>query len=157
MQGLDPADNPAGSALADRFYTGRSRQWLGESIDITPYAGEQILLRFEYVTDPILTYGGLALDNIAIPELDFFDGAEEEQSDSIAEGFTRATARIPQTWHLQHITWSEGGPEVQNLAVAPSGEMSLTFASKTEEPSILIVAATAPMTLEKATYDLSVD
>ena len=157
MQGLDPADNPAGSALADRFYTGRSRQWVSESIDISPYAGEQVLLRFEYVTDQILTYGGLALDNITIPELDFFDGAEEDGEESKAEGFTRATASIPQMWHLQHITYSEDGPQVQNPPVDSTGELLLTFASRTEQPSILIVAATAPMTLEKATYELEVD
>ena len=157
MQGLEPADNPAGSALADRFYTGRNRHWVNESIDISSYTGEEILLRFEYVTDPILTYGGLALDDITIPELDFFDGAEEDTAQWIAEGFTRATARIPQMWHLQHITYTEDGPQVQNLPVDSSGELFLTFESRTQRPSILIVAATAPTTLEKATYELSVD
>jgi hypothetical protein len=157
MQGLEPADNPAGSALADRFYTGRSRQWVSESIDISSYAGEEILLRFEYVTDPILTYGGLALDDITIPELDFFDGAEEDTEQRIAEGFTRATASISQMWHLQHITYSEDGPQVQNLPVDSSGELLLTFESRTQRPSILIVAATAPTTLEKAAYELNVD
>ncbi len=157
MQGLKPADNPAGSALSDRFYTGRNRQWVNESIDISSYAGEEILLRFEYVTDPILTYGGLALDDINIPELDFFDGAEEESEQWTAEGFTRATARIPQMWHLQHITFDEDGPQVQILPVDSTGELFLTFESRTKRPSILIVAATAPTTLEKATYKLCVD
>ncbi len=157
MQGLDTADNPAGSALTDRFYTGQNRQWVSETIDISPFTGEQILLRFEYVTDPILTYGGLALDNIAIPELRFFDGAEQENRESTAEGFTRATPRIPQAWHLQHITYVEDGPQIQDLPVESSGELFLTFESSTQQPSILIVAATAPMTLEKASYKLAVD
>jgi hypothetical protein len=157
MQGLQPADNPAGSALADRFYTGRNRHWVNENIDISSYAGEEILLRFEYVTDPILTYGGLALDNIAIPELDFFDTAEEDTEEWIAEGFTRATARIPQMWHLQHITYTEDGPQVQNLPVDSTGELFMTIESKTQRPSTLIIAATAPTTLEKAAYELYVD
>ncbi len=157
MQGLDPLDNPAGSALADRFYTGRNRQWQNETIDLSPFAGEQILLRFEYVTDPIRTYGGLALDNIAVPELGFFDGAEGESERAVAEGFTRVAPRLPQTWHLQHITYNEDGPHVQYLPVEPSGELQLTFESKTQAPSILIVAATAPMTLEKASYKLNVE
>ena len=58
---------------------------------------------------------------ITIPELDFFDGAEEDTEEWIAEGFTRATARIPQTWHLQHITYTEDGPQVQNLPVDSVG------------------------------------
>ncbi len=157
MQGLDPADNPAGSALAERFYTGRNRQWQKETIDLSPFAGEQMLLRFEYVTDPILTYGGLALDNIAVPELGLFDGAEEEHEQAAAEGFSRVAPRLPQTWHLQHITYNENGPQVQYLPVEPSAELLLNFETKTQAPSILIVAATAPMTLEKATYKLSVE
>ena len=157
MQGLEPADNPAESALAERFYTGQNRQWVNENIDISPFTGQEILLRFEYITDPILTYGGLALDNVAIPELGFLDGAEVENANVVAEGFTRATARIPQKWHLQHITYTEDGLQVQYLPVDPTGEMVFIYENKTQRPSILIVAATAPMTLEKATYDLNVE
>jgi immune inhibitor A len=69
MQGLEPQDDPSGKALAPRFYTGTSDGWLSERIDLSAYAGQEILLRFSYVTDPILTYGGLALDNISIPEI----------------------------------------------------------------------------------------
>ena len=39
MQGLDAVDNPAGSALAERFYTGRAQQWQRETIDLSPFAG----------------------------------------------------------------------------------------------------------------------
>ncbi len=156
MQGLDPLDNPAGSALTDRFYTGRQRQWIADAIDLSTYAGQEILLRFEYVTDPILTYGGLALDNISIQELGFFDGAEEIVDSALAEGFVRATPRIPQSWHLQTITFGDDGPQVQYYPVHPSGDFFLTFERPTQESSILIIAATAPTTLERATYELTI-
>ena len=92
---------------------------------------------------------------------DYYDGefffAEEDYEEWIVEGFTRATARIPQAWHLQHITYAEDGPQVQILPVDSTGELFLTFESRTQRPSILIVAATAPTTLEKASYELNVD
>ena len=158
MQGLDPEDNPAGSALADRFYTGRTRQWLHDSIDLSPFTGHEILLRFEYVTDPILTYGGLAVDDIAIPEIDFFDNVEGDAVDWTAEGFTRTTPYLPQRWHIQMISHSDNGPAVHTLPVIENGELSMTFEEGgTKEKSILIVAATAPMTLEPATYELRFD
>ena len=56
MKGSHPNDNPAQSALADRFYTGRQQTWIQESIDLSPYAGHVIQIRFEYVTDPALNY-----------------------------------------------------------------------------------------------------
>ncbi len=157
MQGLDPADNPAGSAFTERFYTGNSRQWVEEKIDLSPYAGQNIMLRFEYVTDPILTYGGLAIDDITIPEIGFFDDVESEDPDWVVEGFVRATASLPQNWHLQLITSNENVLVVEELMTNQEGELviSLDHRDATQRP-ILIVAATAPTTLEPANYELEI-
>ena len=157
MQGLDPADNPAGSAFTNHFYTGRTRQWVEEKIDLSPYAGQKILLRFEYVTDPILTYGGLAIDDIAIPEIGFIDEVESDDSSWLAEGFVRATALLPQNWHLQLITFDEEGLNVQELVTNQDGELSFPLEplDSTRQP-ILIVAASAPTTLEPAEYELKI-
>jgi hypothetical protein len=157
MQGLLSEDNPSGSALADRFYTGRNQQWSSETIDLTPYVGQEILLRFEYVTDPILTYGGFALDNVSIEELGFVDGAEDSDHGAFAEGFIPVTASIPQTWHLQHITFEDGEPQIQYFPVDSTGEMLLTFEKPIAEASLLIVAAQAPTTLEKSGYRLTLE
>jgi len=158
MQGLNQEDNPAGSALVERFYTGRTRQWVEERIDLTNYTGQEILLRFEYVTDPILTYSGLALDDIAIPEIDYFDDLESDSPGWLAEGFTRATISLPQTWHLQLITYGEEGLEVRRLPVDVDEELSLALdGDDIKQQSVLIVAATAPVTLERANYELRID
>jgi immune inhibitor A len=157
MQGLDPEHDPSGSAFADRFYTSSSNGWLQETIDLTPYAGQEILLRFEYITDEILTKPGIAFDDINIPEIDLYDDAESLDSDWIADGFVRATSIIPQQWHLQLITFPEDIPQVQllDLENASSGTFEIDMAPG-EQPPILIVAATAPMTLQPATYSLTV-
>ena len=157
MQGLAPEDDPSASALTDRFYTGRQRGWIEEHIDLTPYAGQKIQLRFEYVTDPILTYNGFALDNISIPEIGFYDDVETPVEGWLAEGFTRTAVQLPQTWHLQLITFPDGVIQVEQLAIPP--DQILTFSLDTAvstKPPILIVAATAPMTLEKAYYTLTI-
>jgi immune inhibitor A len=158
MQGLETADNPAGSAFAERFYTGRNREWIEEKIDLSPYAGSDILLRFEYVTDPILTYGGLALDDITIPEIDFMDDVESEEAAWEAEGFIRATTTIPQRWHLQLIALGEGGLNVEELLVDQNGYLSFNLDKYgTNEKLILIVAASAPTTLTPAEYELNIN
>ncbi|MEJ2749243.1 MAG: immune inhibitor A, partial [Anaerolineae bacterium] len=154
MQGLAPEDNPSGSALADRFYTGRTQAWVEESIDLTPYAGQVIQLRFEYVTDLILTYGGLALDNIAIPEIGFYDDAETLANGWTAEGFTRATGYVPESWHLQLVTYENDVPVVEPLSLNEDQTLSLTL-DEAQRP-ILIVSASAPFTLQPAYYRLDI-
>ncbi len=154
MQGLAPEDNPSGSAYTDRFYTGRTQTWIQESIDLTPYAGQVIQLRFEYITDLILTFGGLAVDNIAIPEIGFYDDAETLADGWTAEGFTRAAATMPESWHLQLVTYENDVPVVEMLALNDDQTLSLTI-DEAEAP-ILIVAASAPFTLEPAHYRLDI-
>ena len=159
MQGLDAADDPSGTALADRFYTGRVGKWVEEAIDLSPYSGREILLRFEYVTDLILTYGGFAIDDIVIPEIGLLDDAEAADSSWIAEGFTRATADLPQSWRPQLITFDAGGrPSVERLDVSDDGR--LTFDYETVPGArrpILIIAAVAPETLQPAEYELTIN
>jgi immune inhibitor A len=156
MQGLAPDDDPSGSALADRFYTGRGQTWLSETVDLTPYTGQEILLRFEMVTDPILTYSGMAVDNISVPEIGYFDDGEKEGW--TAEGFSLMTSSLPQSWHLRVITFPDGRPLVTEVPVSEDGQAAFVVSSDIgEQLPILIVAASAPMTLEPASYELNLD
>jgi hypothetical protein len=158
MQGLSPTDNPSGLALADRFYTGRSESWQQETVDLSPYAGQNIQIRFAYLTDPILTFGGLAVDNIAIPEIDFYDDVETSADGWEAEGFDRVTAVMPQQWHLQLITQSNGTYNVEYLPLEVGQALNHTFSlDNSNGEAILIVATSAPMTLELAHYQLSIE
>ena len=157
MQGLDPEDNPAESAFSDRFYTGRTRQWLQENIDLTLYSGQKILLRFEYVTDPIRTFSGLAIDDISIPEIGFIDDVEQKDLSWMAEGFIRAKETLPQIWHLQLITFDGDTPNVQKLTTDEGGEIFLSRETlKSDREPILIIAASAPTTLIPADYELNI-
>ncbi|MEW5988837.1 MAG: hypothetical protein AB1791_19615, partial [Chloroflexota bacterium] len=157
MQGQRPEDDPSGIALTERFYSDRRQQWQEETIDLTPFSGQVALLRFEVVTDPILTYGGLALDNIAVPEIGFYDDAETDAGGWTAEGFSRVPAAIPQPWYLQLITFPNGRPQVTALTLNDDQTLSLPLALAAKGGrSIVIVAAAAPMTLEPAHYQLEI-
>ena len=152
VSAADGAD-PAGSALAEEFYTGISDGWRHETIDLTPYGGQKIQLRFQVVTDPILTHAGLALDNIVIPELGFYDYVEGEVTDWLAEGFMPVTNAVPQRWSLQLITFPDAVPTVTSLDVPASGEGSWQLdLSSDESPPILVVAGMTPQTLQQANY-----
>lgn len=155
MQGLAAEDNPSGKALTSRFYTGESDGWVQERIDLAPYAGREIVLRFSYITDPILTYGGLAVDNVSIPELGFYDDVEDSEAGWQAEGFSRVTATLPQQWHLQLITFPDGAPQVEKLPPSATGSEVTLNLNAAGGRAILIVAASAPQTLQEASYQLA--
>jgi immune inhibitor A len=156
MQGADPVDNPAGSALTDRFYTGDSSTWVDEKADLTSYAGKKILLRFEYITDAILTDSGLALDNIAIPEIGFYDDVESSSRGWRAQGFNRVSAYMDQRFDLILISFSpDGQPTVRPIIVGPDHQavFDIPFNSQNQR-ALLIVAASNPLTLTTASYQL---
>lgn len=158
MQGEAARDDPSDVAYTDRFYTGRGQGWVSETADLTPYAGQPVQIRFEYITDPILTFGGLGIDNIAIPEIGYFDNAEADGA-WVAEGFIRTTGYLAQPWHLILITYADGVPIVERISVDAANQASFTVAlgaSGGERP-FLIVAASAPMTLQSATYQLTIE
>ncbi len=155
MQGDATVDDPSDSAMADRFYTGRSEAWLEERIDLTPFAGEEVAIRFDYITDPVLTYDGLALDNIAVPEIGFFDDAESDAGEWTVDGFVRAPGALAQTWHLILVTSGPDGPQVQFLNVGEDGSLTETIRWDSPEAATLIVAASAPRTLTPAAYELT--
>jgi len=115
-----------------------------------------VLLRFDYVTDLVLTFGGFAVDDIAIPEIGFFDDAETPITGWTAEGFIRATAEIPQSWRLQLITFdSAARPTVADLTVASDGSLAHTYEARPgDRRPILIIAAQSPETLQPAAYTL---
>lgn len=157
MQGLDPDHDPSGTAYADRFYTDRSEGWVSEQIDLTPFAEQEILLRFEYVTDPILTFHGLALDNIRIPEIGFADDVEGERG-WVAEGFVRASGLLPQGWDVLLVTEENGRFTLAHLPPGADGNVRHRLERPSgSPPPILIIAAHAPMTLNPAHYSLTVE
>ena len=54
---------------------GEEPAWVQENIDLTPYAGRKILLRFQEITDGALNLQGFAVDQMRIPELSLQDTA----------------------------------------------------------------------------------
>lgn len=157
MQGERPEDDPSDVALTERFYSDRDQEWQEERIDLSPFVGREVLLRFEVVTDPILTYGGLALDDVAVPEIGFYDDVETDGGGWTAEGFSRVPAAIPQLWYLQLITFADGRPLVTPLALNDDQTLSLPIAlADSGGRAVLVVAAAAPMTLVEAHYRLEI-
>jgi hypothetical protein len=151
-------DDPLGLAYGPG-YTGRSGgeepRWVEEGIDLTAFAGQRILLRFEYVTDGGLSTQGWAIDDIAVPELAWHDDAESD-GDWESRGFVRLQGPLPQRFIVRLI---EIGAEtrVTDVPLDAGNDAAISFldfgAGLTK--AVIIVAAATEGTSESATYQYS--
>jgi immune inhibitor A len=72
-------------------YTGNSNGWIHQTVDLSQYAGQNILLQFRYMTDWGTNLGGFAVDNVNVTANGttvLNDGAEGTPSFNL-DGFTQ--------------------------------------------------------------------
>ena len=150
-------DNPHSNAYGPG-YTGESGGWIEETVDLTPYAGQNIQVRFEYITDDAVTQPGMLIDDIRIPEIGFSDDAESDAAGWFSEGWVRMDNILPQRFLVQFVQPSQtGAPVVRWLGPgdAPQGEWDFTVGGEYGDATI-IVSGLAPVTTEPAVYSFSV-
>jgi len=138
-------------------YTGTSGDgegpaWVEESIDLSPFAGQRVLLRFEYVTDSGLNTSGWAIDDIAVPELGWLDNAESDGGWE-AQGFRLLEGPLPQRFIVRVI---EIGTETRVSDVPLDADnhagIRLSGFGAGLTKAVVLVAAAADGTSEPATY-----
>jgi hypothetical protein len=152
MKGEKESDDPYGFALTDRFYTSNSPggKWTPESIDLSAYAGQVVHIRWESDSgdrDP-----GFAIDNIAIPEIGFYDDAESEITGWESDGWVRASAYIPQTYYVSLVTFVDGAPVVTPIELDEFNSATFDVNGLADNDAYLIVGATAPQSQQPTTY-----
>jgi hypothetical protein len=161
----NPSGNSYGPAFTGRSGGGEEARWSKETFDLTPFAGQQVLIRFEVITDEALNRPGLALDDIALPEIGYSYDAELPEGRGgdtdgwQADGWLRVTDHVPQEFLVQVITL---GPEIRirrmplnefmqgSLTLRRLGEPAWSGGGK--ERAVLVVSALAPATTERAGY-----
>ena len=167
MQPYDPEGNALGPG-----YTGRSggqnsvgaqnegtvadsAEWVRESIDLGPWCGNKVTLRFEYVTDDAINHAGLCLDDVGIEAIGFLDDVERGEEDWETRGFLRHDNQLPQRFSVQLVTVGDE-VSVRSLWVDQSGRGAMTVAPPAEAAAriLLIVSAITPITTELADYSL---
>lgn len=159
-------DDSGGTAAAE---------WVHEVFDLSPFAGQEVLIRFEYLTDEVMNHAGLCVDDIAIPELSYFYDAEQGDDGWVAQGFIHSNNVVPQRYIVQliQIVSPEGSQDatatarVERLplqyAAGRSGEDGQQVGSWTISGlderltrTIVVVSALAPSTTEVASYHLEI-
>lgn len=158
--------NPNGQSFG-QAWTGKSgvagdgtgtARWVQESVDLSPYAGKSIQIRFESVTDEGYNAPGLAVDDLRIPEIGYSDNAETDNGWE-AQGFVRIGSTIPQKWYVALV---ENGsrPRVREMAVDSTGYGTLRLVGLGNgaqwQDATLIISPLAPKTTELSSYTVTI-
>ncbi len=155
---IDPAGNNPGWGYTGQ--SGRPAGWLEEQVDLTPYAGDTVSMRFAYLTDEALTGVGFLVDDIAIPEIGYADDVESGTGGWEAAGFVRSTNAVPQRYLAILIGIDqEGRAIVERLPLEEdqTGEWSVPLGSAGWREATLVLSGLAPLTAQAAPYELMVN
>lgn len=144
----DPSGNSYGCG-----YNGTTDGWIIEAVDLSQFAGANVSLRFEYITDAAVNGEGLLLDDVSIDAIDYFTDFENDNGGWTPAGFARVTNQLPQTFEVSlirlgnvttvsRLTLSENNTAVINLDLAANEEV------------ILVISGTTPYTNQPATYQI---
>ncbi len=132
-------------------------EWIEEVIDLTPYVGQKVLIRFQQITDEVYAAPGFAIDDISIPEIGFLDDAENGDNGWVSEGFARIDNILPQRFIVQAIELG-ANPRVVPIQLDNEnrGTYSTADAASDVNRVIIAVSGSTPVTWETAEYQYQV-
>ncbi|MCB0044207.1 MAG: immune inhibitor A [Caldilineaceae bacterium] len=148
-------ENPSGNSFG-HAYTGASAGWITERYDLSDYAGEDVQVRFEYVTDDAVNRAGWFVDDLAIPAIGYATDFENGPDGWESEGWLLIDNRLTQRWLLQLLEFEDNRlVSVQDVPVDESGHANVSVENLGNgRTATLAVSALAPVTTEPASYEL---
>jgi hypothetical protein len=148
----DPSGNSYGWGYNGPSGGSSPALWIQESVDLSDYAGEEILVRFEYVTDAAVNGEGLLLDDVRIDAVGYEEDFESGDGGWEREGFVRLYNQLPQTYRVNVV---EYGEEVRVRPLTLDGDMhgetEITIGGDVSEV-VLVVIGTTRHTWQEAEY-----
>ncbi len=148
-------DNPSGNSYG-WGYNGATNDWIQEEIDLSPYAGKKIQVRFEYVTDAAVLGEGFLLDDVAIDAINYESDFETDDGGWTAAGFVRLSNILPQSFQLALITKNASGATVQMIEPNADQQAEIPLSLSAGDEAILIVTGTTRYTRENAVYQIEI-
>jgi immune inhibitor A len=153
----DPSGNSYGWGYNGESGGGNQPAWIQENVDLSAYAGKQVQIRFEYVTDAAVNGEGLLLDDVSVPQVNYSTDFESDDGGWKGNGFVRIQNVLPQTFRLELI--QEGGPTtVQDIAIPADNQVDIPLQiGGNVRDAVLVVSGTTRFTHQKAAYRYTIN
>jgi bacillopeptidase F (M6 metalloprotease family) len=150
----DPNGENLGNGITGGSGGATATGWRNLTANLAPYAGKEIQLRFQYVTDGNLNLGGFALDDIQISG----QALDDSESDNgwTASGFVRSTNLVSQRYAVQVLRFGDR-PTVDRHAV-DNGQLTLDLdTSGDRRAPVLAVTGFAVRTTQPVSFSVSAE
>ncbi len=148
-------ENPFGNGFG-AGYTGYSGGWLKESVDLSPFAGGDVWVRFQYVTDDAINASGACFRDLSIDITNAGPGISVDDPDWEAQGFVFTDNVVRQEFQVQLITTGDE-PQVRQVTLDSDNAGDITVQPPDDgERLIVAVAPMAEKTRRPVSYTLSV-
>lgn len=150
----DPNGTNLGNGISGSSSGDTATGWKRLTADLSPYAGKEVQLRFEYVTDGNLNFGGFAVDDIEIAGLPL-DEAETDNGWRTS-GFIRSTNLVSQRFALQVLHFAGDRATVERRTVE-NGEVTFDVDTTGDRRALLAVTGFAVRTTEPVAFSVSAE
>jgi len=124
--------------------------WVQQHVDLSAFAGEQVLIRFEYLTDAAINWPGILLDDISVPEIGYSEDFEIATGGWESHGWVRFDNSLPQRWLIQVI---EPDTRIVRRVGTADGRADIDL----KGGETIVVSALTPYTTEIAYYRLEMN
>ncbi len=155
------ADDPHDTAYGPG-YTGSSGSnqfgpvgWVRESVDLSPYLGHEVLVRFEMITDEATNQPGMVIDDVSIPQLGYSENFEAGPGGWDSAGWVYIDNILTQRWIVQMVRRVGDTVEITPLLGpedGPSGAWEFDLGGPAGDVT-LVISPLAPVTTEPGLYD----
>jgi hypothetical protein len=134
-------------------YEGKTSGWVDEAVDLTPYLGKNVRIRFEYLTQAGDLTPGIFLDDIQVKTIDFKDDVETLDAGWTAQGFMRVPATVPWHWAVNVIDRSD--PATITPMTIPETNSATLKVKVGKNGAVVVVDGMAPFIFGSANFSLS--
>ena len=150
----DPNGQNLGNGITGSSSGETATGWRHLTADLAPYAGKKVQLRFQYVTDGNLNFGGFAVDDIEITGFPL-DEAEADNGWT-SSGFIRSTNLVSQRFAVQLLHFAGDRATVERWTV-DNGELGFDVDTSGDRRALLAVTGFAVRTTEPVAFSISAE
>jgi hypothetical protein len=149
----DPNGQNLGNGITGSSSGETATGWKHLTADLSPYAGKKVQLRFQYVTDGNLNFGGFAVDDIEITGFPLDDC--ETDNGWVASGFIRSTNLVSQRFTLQVLHFGERGTVERRIV--DNGQLSIDIDTSGDRRALLAVTGFAVRTTGPVAFSVNAE
>ncbi len=137
----------------DVGFTGNSRGWRDERIDLSQFTPGRVTVSFELMSNLATSYRGMAIDDLRIKALNYHEDFETPDDTWRSEGWIRTDNRLPNNTWLQVVQETRDGFHVSRALVTGSGDLTVDLLPGVGQ-ALVAVSPVVPQTSLPTDYEL---